>query len=233
MRYNRLVELNDITDPNTFFDCLCSLGQEMGFEYTGFNTIQHRLGGGRTVVFRNNPPAGFAEAAREPDDSRRDPVMTKLYASTLPVIYDQATYVQAGCADLWEEQAVYGYRTGIAASITAPGGKHIMLGFDRRERLPTNDHALGRLIADLQLLAVHTLEPGMRLMIPSSTEPTLTDKQLEVLRWIALGKTDWETSAIMGISQRAVRAHLSAIYPKLDVGSKAQAVSRAAGLGLL
>lgn len=233
MRYSRIAELADVGDLTTLYDCLRLFGEEIGFEYTGINAIQYRPGKERIAVFRSNPPSGFAEAAREPCNVRRDSVMNRLTASPLPVIYDQSTYVSDGCGDLWEEQAIHGYKTGIAVTMNAYGGKQFMLGFDREERLPADESKVCRMLGDLQLLAVHALEPGLRMLLPPTQETTLTEKQRDVLLWMAEGKTAWETGQILGITQRGVTAHLTAIFQKLDVRSKAQAVSKAMGMGLI
>ncbi|WP_204269529.1 helix-turn-helix domain-containing protein, partial [Citrobacter freundii] len=36
----------------------------------------------------------------------------------------------------------------------------------------------------------------------------LSERELECLRWVSLGKTAWETATIMGRSQRTVEFHL-------------------------
>jgi DNA-binding CsgD family transcriptional regulator len=234
--YKRLQELSDTADANTLYASIQEFGEELGFEYAGINCVEVRTGEDRTVVFMNNPPAGFAEASRAPDDVRRDPVMNRLYSIDLqhrPFFYDQSLYVDAQCGDLWEEQAKYGYKTGIAVSMNAWGGKQVMIGFDRHDPLPKDETKLVRMLADFQLLAVHAIQPALNLMLPKVTAPSLTEKQLEVLRWISLGKTAWETGQIMGIAQRSVTAHLSVIFQKLAVTSKAQAITRALGFGLI
>ena len=44
----------------------------------------------------------------------------------------------------------------------------------------------------------------------------LTPRQLEVLKWTALGKTEQETADIMGISKQAVCHHKLRVRDKLD-----------------
>src|SRR5512143_4120338 len=66
-----------------------------------------------------------------------------------------------GQGELWEEQARYGYQTGIAMALHLPEGKHFMLGVDRDRALPSDRHELTRVVADLQLFAVHALDAAM------------------------------------------------------------------------
>lgn len=63
--------------------------------------------------------------------------------------------------------------------------------------------------------------------------PTLSEREKEVLKWVALGKTTWETSVILGISERTVKFHVNNIMKKLNSVSRAHAVAIAFELGLV
>ena len=61
----------------------------------------------------------------------------------------------------------------------------------------------------------------------------VTTRELECLRWIALGKDAKEIAAILNISPHTVRGYLKSVHYKLDCVTSAQAVSKAVKLGLL
>ena len=63
--------------------------------------------------------------------------------------------------------------------------------------------------------------------------PHLSTRELEVLRWTALGKDAGEIAAILDISFHTTRGYLKSVRHKLDCVTSAQAVSRAIKLGLL
>jgi DNA-binding CsgD family transcriptional regulator len=63
--------------------------------------------------------------------------------------------------------------------------------------------------------------------------PHLSARELEVLRWTALGKDAGEIAAILDISFHTARGYLKSVRHKLDCVTSAQAVSRAIKLGLL
>jgi LuxR family transcriptional regulator, quorum-sensing system regulator CinR len=63
--------------------------------------------------------------------------------------------------------------------------------------------------------------------------PHLTPRELECLRWIALGKGTTEIAAILQISPHTTRDHLKSVHYKLDCVTSAQAVTKAVKLGLL
>lgn len=74
---------------------------------------------------------------------------------------------------------------------------------------------------------------------PSSTltgtkeESPLTKRELEVLRAVALGERNKEIAYKLGISERTVKAHLTSIYNKFGVDSRAAAVAIATQNGFL
>lgn len=63
--------------------------------------------------------------------------------------------------------------------------------------------------------------------------PRLTPRELECLRWVALGKGTPEIAAILQISPHTTRDHLKSVHYKLDCVTSAQAVTKAVKLGLL
>lgn len=54
----------------------------------------------------------------------------------------------------------------------------------------------------------------------------LTPREFECLRWVALGKTDDETGAILSIAPRTVRFHILNAKAKLGVKTRVQAITK-------
>lgn len=63
--------------------------------------------------------------------------------------------------------------------------------------------------------------------------PQLSEREQEVLRWAALGKTSWDISMILRISERTVHFHLQQAARKLKVSGRRAACARAIALGLI
>ncbi|MCB1582081.1 MAG: response regulator [Marinicella sp.] len=53
----------------------------------------------------------------------------------------------------------------------------------------------------------------------------ITRREADVLYWVAQGKTDWEISVILSISERTVNKHLEQIYRKLGVNNRTSATA--------
>ena len=69
-------------------------------------------------------------------------------------------------------------------------------------------------------------------MMPQA-EITLTNRESEVIRWTADGKTSYEISVIVGIGERTVNFHLNNVMKKLNVTNKTAAAVQAVLLGLI
>lgn len=66
-----------------------------------------------------------------------------------------------------------------------------------------------------------------------SADVLLTDRELEVLRWVAKGTPNKEIALQIGISQATVRAHVSNILSKLNLENRSQMVLYAVQQGLI
>ena len=81
---------------------------------------------------------------------------------------------------------------------------------------------------------VHTIPPVQE---KSSSVVTLVDplsqRELEVLQFIALGKTNQEIAQHLVVARGTIKAHAASIYRKLDATNRTEAVARARQLGIL
>lgn len=237
MTMQQCFEISQASDLESFRSLLIKGAGNLGFELvTTLLVIENPRDGSQHVRAVNNTPTGYLEASFDPELIKRDPVSKRLRRLSVPFCYDQALYVQEGAGDMWEEQAAYGYKCGIAAAFHLPDHRHFLFGVDRHDRLPENLDRRAQLMADLQFLAVHALAGASRLLLPTPTLaelPHLSEQQKEVLRWTQEGKSNWVIGQIMGLSEDGVRYHLRSICRKLDATSKPHALQKARHLGLL
>ncbi len=85
--------------------------------------------------------------------------------------------------------------------------------------------------------AVRMVALGMALFDPPPAEgaggPQLTHREREVLERVAAGATNREIAAELHLSPHTIKEHTNAVYRKLAVRNRAEAVQRAQRLGLL
>jgi DNA-binding NarL/FixJ family response regulator len=68
---------------------------------------------------------------------------------------------------------------------------------------------------------------------PPAALPTLTPRQVEILRLVAAGKANKQVAAQLGIAEDTVKTLLKDVYARLRVGNRAAAVAKALQLGLI
>jgi len=102
---------------------------------------------------------------------------------------------------------------------------HILQPIDRAGRLTRALERLGAQRPGPQREAWEPVATSGPVALPKA--PPLTDREKEILRWVAAGLQNKEIAQKLGISLATVRNHIHNILEKLDVHSKLEAVSLA------
>ena len=78
----------------------------------------------------------------------------------------------------------------------------------------------------LTLVAVAAFYAAQRLANPNAPAPIphLSDRELEVMRWVASGRRQVDIAVMLGLSERTVENHLRRIRKRLGATSTAQAM---------
>lgn len=83
-------------------------------------------------------------------------------------------------------------------------------------------------VRDLRLLMNYFHGQLLRINgVDSDEQILMSARELDCLSWTAAGKTAWEASIILGISERTVRFHLNVAREKLKCATTTQAVAKA------
>jgi LuxR family transcriptional regulator len=70
-------------------------------------------------------------------------------------------------------------------------------------------------------------ETGTKREVGTKVTRKLTERECQILRWTALGKTSGEIATILGIATSTVSFHMAKILMKLDAVNKTHAVVKA------
>lgn len=121
------------------------------------------------------------------------------------------------------EAKTFGLTDGIAFPMRTSTGSQAVLSLatDRNVDISKRDEGM------LLMASIYFQMAATELMSFAIPKPLLTPREREILQWAAAGKTAWETSQILSISQKTVRNHMNAIHQKFNVGSTTQAVVEA------
>ena len=86
--------------------------------------------------------------------------------------------------------------------------------------MPHIDAALRR----VEWLAVDSEKTIESLLASDNAE--FTQREHEILHWVKVGKSNYEIGKILDISPNTIKSHLKRIFAKLEVSTRAQAVSK-------
>ena len=132
-------------------------------------------------------------------------------------------------ARYWDAMSEAGIADALCATSYGPGRAvaSVHLGFG--DRAFTAAEAQGVHMAGL-LLTERLLQLGR----PAEEPPVrLTARERDAMAFAADGKSDWEISAILGVSEATARFHVDNARRKLGAVNRTQAVARMATEGLL
>lgn len=219
--------------PAVCFERIAGRAREIGFEYCAHGMrLPVPITRPRTTMHSNYPEA-WLRRYNEQSYMDIDPTVSHGMRSSTPVLWNDAFFVNA--QQMWAEAQAHGLRHGWAQSRRDPEGTYSLLAMARSEGALGSDE-VQRLQPRMQWL-VHAAHEAMRAsgqdMARDQPAVDLSDREIDVLRWTAEGKTSAEVADILNISERTVNFHINSVVGKLGACNKTSAAVRAAMLGLL
>ena len=121
--------------------------------------------------------------------------------------------------------------SSLRQAVEAGAAAYLLKTTSREDMLSALRRVLtGELILDQDLAtqALHQLVEA-----PSWSGMSLTPREHEVLRLVALGKTNRQIGVTLAVSTRTAKAHVERIIARLGVANRTEAVARAISLGML
>ena len=109
------------------------------------------------------------------------------------------------------------------------GGKVGLLSMSSKEPHEDIRNPVSDLVHTVHLLSIHFHAAVQKLLAEPemlTSEMTLRPREIECLQWTAHGKTAWEISMILRLSERTVNFHLGNAMRKLGVHNKTHAVAK-------
>jgi len=195
LSYQQVIDVGLSPDADTLQARLVEAAAAMGFGLSAGALIRGRLASRRASVHSfGNPPAGFVEASKSLDLGLQDPLLTTMLAGSGLFTYDRSFYESAGAGELWENQAPFGYRAGMAVSVHEPSHAEVFtFGVDSPDQLPSSSSGRFGLEANLRLLALHAHEAAKRLWTapPAVDLNAVTAEEVSALKWARDGVCVW------------------------------------------
>jgi LuxR family transcriptional regulator len=225
--------LSTINNEHRLFEMLVLLARDLGFDHCAYGLrMPLPLSGPRVVMF-NNYPARWQLRYQQENYLAVDPTVRHGMRSLLPIVWSDEVFASA--RDFWEDARSFGLQIGWAQSSRDQNGVGGMLTLARSGEPLTKAEVADKVLRMAWLTQVAHLGMSRCLLtrlMPEAGEE-LTEREVEVLRWTADGKTSGQIADILQISERTVNFHVANAMAKLNAANKTAAVVRATVLGLL
>jgi DNA-binding CsgD family transcriptional regulator len=129
-----------------------------------------------------------------------------------------------------------GLADGLAIPLHGPRGGFavVALSSDQMESEFNRIVEARRHTAHLMAFHFHAVVEKMLLREEETSKTVeLTERETECMKWSALGKSSWEISQILSLSERTVNFHMGNAIRKLDVSNRTHAVAKSIYYGLI
>ncbi|HYD80781.1 MAG TPA: LuxR family transcriptional regulator [Paucimonas sp.] len=230
-----IMRLNDCKTFGQVNSALFEISSKLGFDAFMYGGRFH-IGGTRYVErIASNYNASWLEKYETQRYAHIDPTVSHALSSLCPLVWSDDMYKNDMQHNFKEEARMHGLAEGMTLPVHSRNGDVAMLSLavsrsgDEARRHVHKMLTFGSLLATLTHEAMRRIVKGQHMEPP----PKLTKRQIEVLQWVAAGKSTWEISKLVGISEHGVIHHVRNILLKFDVASRHQAVAKAIALGLL
>lgn len=122
-----------------------------------------------------------------------------------------------------------GFVLGSRSAVPGAGGSLFILKSPSMKREERAAAVMDLVAPHLHLALYRVLE----IERPPAGPVTLSAREREVMKWLNEGKSSWEASVILGLSERTVNFHVYNVIRKLGAANRAQALAMATRSGLL
>ena len=132
---------------------------------------------------------------------------------------------------LMHEAEDAGLKNGVALAFHGPLGEVYGVGMASSENNPDVERHLKSI--EVMSTQFHVLFSSLyeRDCVVSGSQ--LTPREREIIKWCAVGKSNWAISQILGISEHGVDFHIRNILRKLDADTRVTAVVKALHYGMI
>jgi LuxR family quorum-sensing system transcriptional regulator CciR len=226
-----------VTRPADLEAILSDISTEMGFDH--FALIHHvdlqcyddglsHMENGALIALSNYPDS-WIETYISENMVKSDPVLMASQHTNVGFRWDDVPRLIT-FTDAHQEITRRTRNAGLANGFTVPahvpgeanGSCNFAIGPSRE--LPAQNLAMAQLIGSFAFQAAREIVRRVRSLPNEAIR--LTQRQLECVALVGRGKSDWEISRILGISEETVKRHLKDARERYDVPKRVQVVLR-------
>jgi LuxR family quorum-sensing system transcriptional regulator SolR len=232
----REIALDRLTRPaasiDEVFHRLAGLTKGLGFDFCSFGVRGPTIDSTPREVWSTTYPTRWSTRYLGNNYLAIDPVIHQAQRRATPFVWSDSSFTEQ--RPFWEEARACGVRYGWTLGMHGRHGETGLISLGRSAE-PLSRTELADVDAKLVWLSHLSHEVISTLFVRQvmPAVPALSDRERDVLRWTAMGKTCQEIGVILGIATRTVTFHVTSLLTKLDAVNKTHAVAKAAMLKLL
>ncbi|MEZ5674461.1 transcriptional regulator, LuxR family [Thalassovita litoralis] len=228
-----IVDLSTLRNRDVdFVQFLNELCDSLGFDYASYATSSPISG---DVQGYANYPDSWKLHYMQRGLHRIDPTLHKSALSIAPVDWSRFTQDKR-FNTVFSDAGDFGITPrGLTVPVRGPYGDCGLLNVTRKCSDAEWYSQIRHVVGELQVAAVHIHDRVMHsgILHKALATPILSQRELEILQWVAVGKSQQDVGDILSISHRTVEVHLRSSREKLGALTTAQAIGRAIGLGMI
>lgn len=206
----------------------CELAREFGFSCAANGAWHYANGTRLNRFFFNTWPADWFALYEREGLAPLDPVVTDAARSMTSFTLSErraAWQIEAGGRRVLAVAETYGWKEVFVIPVHGPFGYQGAVSLAGLE--PVTLTGAERVALEAASRAIHMRCRSERgFGVGLADRPTLTDRQLQCLRWVAVGKSDSDIALLVGIAEATVHYHVEEAKRRLGVRSRLQAVAR-------
>lgn len=225
---------NSVDDIKRVCEKFCA---SYGFEFYLFGVCDAASLTAPKVSIITNYPDEWMNFYSVEKMQKNDPVVKYCWANTVPIrwldLIHLETYVNAHGEQILIRAREFGLQDGLSVPIKSPTGEIALLSV-ATSNLEGLDERMSNLLHTAQYFGNAVFERYMRVQLkPEERNFYLTDREKECLFWVCEGKTAWEISKILGITERTVTFHMTSAMNKMGAVNRQHAAAKAILHGLI
>ena len=230
---SQLTRLSLTTELKSAYQISVQLIKNMGFKYCSFSTSYIINMEAPQLADFNNYPNAWNFSCKKQALTSSDPVVAQCNHSMMPVVWNEELFSRSPW--VWEALEQNGLKHGwsqafideendLCSTLSLARSHCAITAFELYEKVGFSMF-IGR---HLHTLVTQNLPKPSKPSIPH-----LSDREIDVLKLAAAGKTAGESARILNVTARTINFHVQSAMSKLGVCNKISAVIAATREGFL
>ncbi|WP_057463328.1 LuxR family transcriptional regulator [Pseudovibrio sp. POLY-S9] len=225
--------VNNEETPDLVSKRLAELGQSFGFTSFCLAAIPETNTSFDGSIMLSGWRSEWQQRYLDHNYIQNDPIVAKARTASRPFLWSSVardSNLSAAAQQVLSEARDYGMYDGVCVPVRGLQNYQGMLIFGGPE-VRLNE----REISVLHLVGIYASNKVRELAGSNISRPRhrITPRELECLKWAAAGKTSWEISQILNISQHTADWYLASAARKLHASNRTHAVAEGFRFGLI